>query len=227
MNRLVWDLRHEDIIRVPGTFLAADYFGTVPGYRVPPGAYRVRLSHGDRSLTETLEVLKDPRVETSPDDFGRQAELLASIRESINEIHSSITVMLGVREQVTKLVGLTRGSEGAEAIAESGTRLAEKISEWQERLIQTKLQTIMDAVNFPTRLNEQFLYLKGAVASADTRPTDAQMERYQELQEEWLRLKEEMSRLLDEDLAAFNALFRDRDVPAVVVPPFRSGRRDS
>ena len=43
MNRLVWDLRHTDVFRVPQLYV----FGGLQGRRVVPGDYTVRLSHGE------------------------------------------------------------------------------------------------------------------------------------------------------------------------------------
>jgi photosystem II stability/assembly factor-like uncharacterized protein len=217
MNRLVWDLRHEDAVRVPGTFMAADFFGTVPGHRVPPGTYRVELMLGDVRLSETVEVAPDPRVEVTADDFRKQEELLAAIGRSIDHIHRSIAAMQRVRDQVILAVERAAGLPGADEVEEAGGRLEERISRWEEKLIQTRLETIMDAVNFPTRLNEQFLFLKGAVASADARPTASQRERYQELEAAWAARRQEMKLLLDE-VMAFNDLLRRKDVPAVVPP---------
>ena len=218
MNRLIWDLRHEDIQRVPGTFLAADYFGTVPGYRVPPGTYRIRLTVGDTTAESGLEVVKDPRVAATAEDFAEAGRLLASIRESINDIHRTVIVVQKLREQVEVSVAATEGLESAETIAEAGSKLTKKLSELEERLMQPRLETIMDAVNFQTMLNEQFLYLKGAVASADARPTQGAMERFEELQAKWQTLKSDLGRILEEDVAAFNAMFEERNIGVIVVP---------
>jgi hypothetical protein len=197
--------------------MAADFFGTVPGHRVPPGTYRVELMLGDIRLSETVEVAPDPRVEVTADDFREQEELLAAIGRSIDHIHRSIAAMQRVRDQVILAVERAAGLPGADEVEEAGGRLEEGITRWEEKLIQTRLETIMDAVNFPTRLNEQFLFLKGAVASADARPTASQRERYQELEAAWAARRQEMKLLLDE-VADFNDLLRRKDVPAVVPP---------
>ncbi len=217
LNRLVWDLRHEDIDRVPETFLAADFFGTVPGYRVPPGNYEVRLMVGEKVLTETLQVLKDPRVEATDAELQEQAAFLGRIRESINAIHKSVVVLQQLREQVETRAASAEGFEGESEVGEAGKTLSAKLLELETKLTQPRLETIMDAVNFPTMLNEQFLFLKGAVASADAPPTESAKKRFDELQAQWEELQREMTALLEQDLARFNALFEEHGIPAIVV----------
>ena len=215
-NRVVWNLRHDDIVRVPGTFLAADFFGTVPGYRVPPGNYEVRLKVGEKMLTEAFQVLKDPRVEATDAELREQAAFLGRVRESINAIHNSVVVLQQLREQVETRVASAEGHEGESEIAEAGESLSEKLLELETKLMQPRLETIMDAVNFPTMLNEQFLFVKGAVASADAPPTENAKKRFDELQAQWEVLQREMTAILEQDLAQFNALFEKHDIPAIV-----------
>ena len=218
MNRFVWDHRHHDVTLIPGTFLAAQFFGTVPGYKVPPGTYRAKLSKGETTLTQTFEVLKDPRALATLDDLEEQAVLLAAIRENVNEIHESVMRMQKVRDQVRNLIETSAGHEKAGLVEAQGDALIRRIEAWEENLIQPRHEGIMDAISFPTMLNEQFLFLKGAVASADAPPTDGSRTRFEDLEASWLMLKAEMKRLLEEDLAAFNKLYQENDIPAVIVP---------
>ncbi len=62
MNRLVWDLRYDDPVQIPGAF----YEGEAPrGPIVPPGQYQLRLKLGDQTRTAPLTVIADPRVANS------------------------------------------------------------------------------------------------------------------------------------------------------------------
>ncbi len=219
LNRLVWNLRHEDIVRVPGTFLAADYFGTAAGFPVAPGGYEVRLRVGDETYSQNFQVHRDPRIEASDAELRQQAGLLARIQESINAIHRSVLELQAVRRQVDERVTWSAGLESAASIASAGNALSARLLELETRLMQPQLETIMDAINFPTMLNEQFLFLKGAVTSADAAPTESAKQRFDELQGQWRTLQEEMAALYDRELAGFNAIFRDRGVPAISGAP--------
>jgi hypothetical protein len=86
----------------------------------------------------------------------------------------------------------------------------------EEALYQTKNQSSQDPLNYPIRLNNKLSALAGVVASADAAPTASSYAVYEDLAG---RIDAELARLrtiLDTDLAAFNALVRDKAVPAVV-----------
>ena len=121
-----------------------------------------------------------------------------------------------VREQVDARVASAKDLSGGAEVAEAGGSLSGKLLDLETRLMQPRLETIMDAVNFPTMLNEQFLFVKGAVASADAPPTESARIRFQELQAQWVELQGEMTELLEQDLARFNALFEEHGIPAIV-----------
>ena len=76
----------------------------------------------------------------------------------------------------------------------------------------------MDVVNFPTMFNEQLLFLKGALASADAAPTEGALERLADLRRAWQDLQRRREELLEEELLRFNSLFQSNGIPAVVVP---------
>ena len=123
-----------------------------------------------------------------------------------------------VHKQVTelqqRLVHFPAGSK-IEILAKS---LVKKINHWEKQLIQTKHEAVMDVVNFPTMLNEQLLFVKGAVASADSQPTTGSLMRFRDLTSHWEKLHQEMIHILDVDLAALNREAKKADIPAIVLP---------
>jgi hypothetical protein len=86
-HRFVWDLRFPP----PPTLRSSYSIAAVPGRPTParpqgafvlPGRYEVRLTAGDRTVSQPLEVAMDPRVEAGPTglaallDFQRQVAAL-------------------------------------------------------------------------------------------------------------------------------------------------------
>jgi hypothetical protein len=67
MNRFVWNLRYADATTFPGLIMWA---GSVTGPRVSPGIYQVRLTADGKSQTQSLTVKKDPRLETTPEEYA-------------------------------------------------------------------------------------------------------------------------------------------------------------
>jgi photosystem II stability/assembly factor-like uncharacterized protein len=216
LNRFAWNLRHPDASRFRGMILWA---GNVTGPLVKPGSYQVRLTAGGKTFTEPFEVRKDPRLATTDADFAKQEELLLKIRDKLTETHDAIARIRAVRDQVTAAADRAKGSADAKAVADAADALKKKLTAVEEALYQTKNQSNQDPLNFPIRLNNKLASLAGVVASADARPTDQAHTVYDDLSGKIDAELAMLKKVLADDLAAFNRLVKEKDVPAVAVRP--------
>ena len=214
MNRFVWNFRNEDITKVPKLFT----FGSLQGYRVAPGTYAAQLTVGDAVQRQSFEVLVDPLVDLTPSDYVEQQQLLASIHRDADDIHQAVNRMTKVKDQVAGILSSTETRDDAEALKTEGEALMEKIDAWKEKLVQPKQQTFQDVINFPNKLNAQFLYLLSTVDSAEPPLTEGERMRYEDIYREWMSIQDEMQEILENDVPDFNALHRRLAVPAIVVP---------
>ena len=98
----------------------------------------------------------------------------------------------------------------------------QKLTAIEEQLYQTRNQSSQDPLNFPIRLNNKLASLGGAVASADAAPTAQSIEVYSELAGKIDAQLTALRQVMATDLPAFNALVRDKNIPAVAV---RTGER--
>jgi photosystem II stability/assembly factor-like uncharacterized protein len=216
MNRFVWPFQEEGVIEVPGLFGFGDAQPVVP-----PGTYRVRLTAGEHEATREVEVVEDPRIDTTTAEYAETQALLADIRAALNELHDSVlrarTVKAQVEAEVERAEDLEGNEEGAEAIAEAGGELAKALKEWEDSVVQTKSQTFQDVVNFPNLLNAQLAFLFDAVDDGPPN-TEGALTRWGTLESQWQERKAALQTILDADVAAFNALVAEHQVPAVVVP---------
>jgi hypothetical protein len=211
LNRFVWNLRHADATRFRGMILWA---GSLNGPTAVPGSYQVRLSAAGKTLTESFEVKKDPRLATTQADFQKQFELLSKIRDKLTETHDGVTRIRETRDQVKAFADRAKGNK---AVADGAKSLSDKLTAIEEALYQTKNQSNQDPLNFPIRLNNKLASLAGVVAGAENAPTDQSFAVYDDLV---ARIDAELAKLktvLSADVAAFNQLVRDQNLPAVVV----------
>ena len=69
VNRFVWNLRLPGAPRVEAADL--EPWHRDDGPMVVPGSYQVRLTVDDQSLTQSFEVVPDPRIAAGPEDLTR------------------------------------------------------------------------------------------------------------------------------------------------------------
>ncbi len=84
--------------------------------------------------------------------------------------------------------------------------------------MQPKNSAEQDTENFPTKLDNQLAYIYMKLDSTDSRPTDGQKERFQDLEREKEALLAQLRRIVDTDLAEFNVLIQKLGTPPIILP---------
>ena len=213
LNRFIWDLRYPDATRFPGLIMWA---GGTTGPRVVPGTYQVRLTVDGKTMTQSFEVKKDPRLEVTQADFAKQADLLMKIRDKFSETSEAILQIRDTRKQIDDI---TNRMKDQPAIADAAKSLKVKLTAVEEELYQTKNQSSQDPLNYPIRLNNKLAALGGVVGSSDAAPTDQSFVVYEELAGKINAQLQKLDETMRTDIPAFNKLVRDQNIPAVIVKP--------
>jgi hypothetical protein len=214
MNHFVWNLRYPDATTFPGLIMWA---GSVTGPRVSPGTYTVRLTAEGKAQSQTFTVKKDPRLTTTPEDYAKQLTLALQLRDKLSEANQGV---IEIRELRAQLEPYTKRSE--KPVADAASKLIQKLTAVEEDLYQTKNRASEDPLNFPIKLNNKLAYVMGVVEGSDNQPTSQSYTLYEELATQANAKLRELNGLMTTDLAAFNKLIHDQNVPAVQAP--KTGR---
>ncbi|MBV8858763.1 MAG: glycosyl hydrolase [Acidobacteria bacterium] len=216
LNRFVWDMRYTDATRFPGLILWA---GGTNGPRAVPGTYQVKLTADGQTYTQTFEIKKDPRLQTTQEEFDKQFALLTKIRDKLTETHNAVSQIRDVRRQVDDLLKRIGDQPNAKPVVTAGGNLNRKLQAIEEALYQTKNQSSQDPLNYPIRLNNKLAALGSIVASADAQPTEQSYTFYDELAAQIDAQLKQLNQVMTDDLKSFNALARSSDIPFVIVKP--------
>ncbi len=216
LNKFVWDLRHNDAVTFPGLILWA---GFTRGPKAVPGKYQARLTVDGISQTQPFEILKDPRLSgVTQEDLDKQLTLSIQARDKLSDAHRAILRIRDSRRQIEEMSArLDAKDTGQKAVIDLGKELAAKMTTIEEALYQTKNQSSQDPLNFPIRLNNRLAALLGVIQSAEAAPTAQSQMLYEELATAINSRLQSLKSLLDVDLAAFNKLAREKNVPPVIV----------
>jgi hypothetical protein len=221
LNRFVWDLHYPDAATFPGLIMWA---GNVRGPAIVPGTYKVRLAADGKSQTQTFDVKKDPRLNTTPQDYERQLEVAMQIHNKLNQSNQAVIQIRDIRKQLDAYTERVKDAK----VVDAAKALNQKLTAVEEALYQTKNRASEDPLNFPIKLNNKLAALEGTVESSDDPPTTQTTEVYEGLASQVNAQLETLKKLVNTDLATFNRLVHDQNVPAVIVTepkPAESGAR--
>ncbi len=198
--------------------------GNVRGPAIVPGNYKVRLTADGKSQTQTFEIRKDPRLNTTPQDYERQLEVALQIHNKLSQTNEAVIQIRDIRKQLDSYTERVKDAK----VVDAGKALNQKLTAVEEALYQTKNRASEDPLNFPIKLNNKLAALEGTVESSDDPPTTQTTEVYEGLASQVNAQLETLKKLVSTDLAAFNRLVHDQNVPAVIVAepkPAETGAR--
>ncbi|MEQ8715020.1 MAG: hypothetical protein RIC80_18515 [Cyclobacteriaceae bacterium] len=195
---------------MPGTFIYLSYSG---GPRVVPGDYKITLTSGQTTSTQTLTVKADPRWEVDQAGFEAQLALQIEVRDMVTDIHSTIADIRSIRDQ---LEGIDLG-DNKEAVA-NVKAFQEAITGVEDQVIQTKTESHQDPINYPVQLDTHVGYLFSVAHSQEGRPNDAIYDRLEDLKKEWAAVKSDYDQLIGEDLKAIEDLLEELNIPYIHIP---------
>jgi hypothetical protein len=188
-------MRYPDPVEIPGAiFRRYDPEGPL----APPGAYTVTLDVGGQSLTETFDIVKDPRLDMTDADFQKLYELLIDIRDKITETHEAVLEIQELRGHVQE--ASSGESESSEAGRLAGS-LITRLYQIEEQLYQFQAKATQDLINYPTRLNDKLSTIAALVEHADAPPNAQAYEIFRDV-----------SARIDEQIAKLNAIM-EKDWP--------------
>ena len=220
LNRFVWDMCYPDSEAVTESLSDKQETPDKPknGPLASPGTYQAQLTVGEQTHTQTFEICKDPRVTASQADFDAQFELWRQIRDKLSETHEAINHLRRIQRQVNewKKRADAREDTNTEAICEAAEALQEKLKAIEGELIQTGADTIGDRLRLPTMLSGKLAGLVSVVSVADFAPPKQAYELFEDLSSQINAQLDQLRSVIEEDVAAFNNLISEANVPAVV-----------
>ena len=243
INRVYWDLRHEDSppikLRTPPLghpgiafgpesiyyneegWRELDVEGSGPnGPLAVPGTYTIELSVGDERPTTNLEVVKDPTSTASEEDIREQIDLALRIRDRVNVLTQMGNSIEWLRKQIDDLEALLDGTENVDEVKEAATVFDQKLIDLERELyILRTTGASENLLRFPAGLFSHFKMLGDYVMTGDARPTPSKYEVFEELSARLAQYEEVFGTLLSADLQGFNAVARAHGLAGVALPP--------
>jgi photosystem II stability/assembly factor-like uncharacterized protein len=233
INRIWWNLRSEPSTQIrlrtsplyaPDVTIGSEGWRPAPGVGrisllAQPGTYTVKLTVGGQEFSQKLNILKDPHSTGTERDIETQTKLVSALRDEMNTMAECVNQMEALRVQLADLQKELGTDDTSKAIRKAANDLADKLISVEGNLLQLKLTGRgQDAVRWTPMLLQKISYLVAEVGgSSDFPPTTQQVAVQEELKQQGDKFQQEFQQLVAKDVAAFNALLRERNVPNIIV----------
>jgi photosystem II stability/assembly factor-like uncharacterized protein len=209
VRRFVWNMRHAGALRVAGNKMTPEL---AEGPFVLPGSYAARLTLGSETREVAFELAQDPHVGAALADLEKQEKVLLRMRDKVSDAHAAVNRLRDVREQVQ----LWQKRLGTHAdLAQQAETILGVLASIEDKLILPGEQKDNYGLIAHTRLNGAVCEVYSMAISADAKPTRAVQSMFGEYAQAIDDEVKRLSRLIKEDIAAFNEAIAAAALPAI------------
>jgi photosystem II stability/assembly factor-like uncharacterized protein len=197
LNNFAWDLRYPGAKGFQGMiFWGAGRSGSGP--MAVPGPYTVKLTVNGQTLTERMNVEKDPRIDSvTIADLTEQFKLAMQIRDKTTEANEMVITIRELKKQMDD-----RQKQNAE-LKTTFDPFRKKLSVVEEEIYQVQNRSGQDPLNFPIKLNNKMAALERVVETGDGKPIASAYTVFKELTDQLAAQKTKLDTAL-KDLVAVN-----------------------
>ena len=246
LNRVTWDLRYDPpkLVALRTTppenpriweeprFRGQDtrpvtHWGLEPaqvGPIVTPGKYTVKLTVDGRSLTQPLEILRDPKVPTSNADLDLSVKLQLRLRDNITAAAEMVNTIEVIRKQLEDVRNAYRDDPSKTAMLQQVTAMDKKLLDVETRLLEPAQMTSDDKYfQQAYRVYMNLIWLNGEVGpgagdvagGADFPPTDTSVAVVETIEKDLNAARAEYKKVMEQEVPAFNRAIAGTTAPLV------------
>jgi hypothetical protein len=235
LNRATWDLRHEPpkLVAMRTTPAENPHIWEEPRFRgqdtrpvthwgldqaqvgpiVTPGKYTVKLTADGQSFTQSLDILRDPKVPTSVADLDLSVRLQLRLRDDISAAAEMINTIEVMRKQLEDVQKAYRNDRSKDALLKQVADMDKKLLDVESKLLEPAQMTSDDKYfQQAYRVYMNLIWLNGEVGpgagdvsgGADFPPTDTSVGLVETIEKDLNTAKADYKKLMDQDIPAFN-----------------------
>ena len=216
LNRFSWNLEYKVPFDRPDGLVM--YGAGEGGPKAIPGTYQVRLTVGDSTQTEPLLIERDPRLQTTQDQYQQQLDLASRTGERLNQLWTALVELRDVKEQTQNVADRLNRDGDATDIAARAKSLIEGLTEVEGTLTQLQGEAPQDVLNYPGRHDNHWAVLYEAVNNPDTRITAGAISRFDDLDPQLDDILARLRKIYDTQLQEFNDAVRALNLDPVPRP---------
>ena len=208
-NRLIWDMRYPGFKAFEGMIF---YSSPNIGPKAVPGTYKVRLTVNGKSQEQEFEIVKDPRLPNTQNDYDGQFEFLTKVRNEVSRANEAIIKIRNIQKDLKYLKEKTK--ENAE-LQELISNYEKELSVIENNIHMTKNQSRQDPLNYGIRINNRLAFLMADSQRGDYPPTQQAQEFFKEVTQELNKEINALNSLVETQTQKINEKVKKEDIKMI------------
>ena len=219
LNRFVWDLRYTGPEPIDTSLEARAYQpfakspGRAPGAWAMPGQYTVELSAKGSTHTAQFNVVKDPRLDTTQEDFRAQFKVSVAITDGQTKVNRAVNQIRILKRQLKEFSGRLLAEHSL--FASRSTDLIDALETLEGQLVDIERETPRDVLRRPGGLHDRLADVMWTVSIADAAPPSQATEVAAEVIASVDSVLGQLEALVANDISAFNDEVNNAGIGAI------------
>ena len=204
LNQVTWSPRYESPFTVPPRIIMwGGGGGRGGGPKMAPGVYTVKLASGEWSQEQTFRLSTDPRLPQMTEAEGaEQLKLAMEVGGQLKTLYDTLAKLRDAKQQASQIADKAGASSPMMAAAKT---LNDQLASVEGDITQLQGEAGQDSLNFPGRIDNQWVALYTNIVGLERRLNKSIKERYTDLRPSTDDLMERAAGALKTDVATFNA----------------------
>jgi hypothetical protein len=204
LNQVTWTPRLESPFTMPERIVMWGGGGRGGGPKAAPGAYTVKLASGGWSQEQTFRLSTDPRLPQMTEAEGaEQLKMAMDVGTRIKELYDTLLKLRDAKKQAAQISDKV---DATSPVAAAAKTLNAQIAAVEGDITQLQGEAGQDALNFPGRIDNQWVALYSNIVQLERRLNKSVKERYTDLRPQTDDLMERAAGVLKTNVDAFNAV---------------------
>jgi len=213
LNRFVWDMRHQSLPGIPTAYIEGSY----RGHKAMPNLYSASLKQEDKISEVSFSILPNPLYNITKEEYLETHKFKIITEANLTDMHNSVNKLKKIQSQLIKIIKELPEEQKYMGLKSEGEALILQLKSWDEDMVQRKSKAYDDVENFPNKFTAEYIFLMNQNDSSIPKLNSASKNRLEELNKEWVELKNRSEELIQEVIPAYNKLLWNNEIGALNV----------
>lgn len=200
-NQYVWDMRYPGFKEFPGMVL---YSSPNRGPKAPPGIYKAVLKKGGKEVSQEFEIIGDPRLPNTAEDYQEQFDYLIKVRDEVTLANQAILDIRALKKDMAYLKEKIADNPDAKDLEGLLKNFKMEMEGIENNVHMTKNESYQDPLNYGIRINNRLAFLLADQQRGDFPPTDQAVEFFTEVKGELETELKNLDELIEKELPKIN-----------------------
>ena len=212
VNRFVWNMRHSILEGVPEVYIE----GRFNGHKVIPGKYKVKLSYLDKNFEITSEIIPNPMMSVSNNDFETYEVFMKDAENIYNQMTTMTNNFQKIKNEIEVLkIDLKKNDE--DELYNKAEDLIVELTNWDNIMVQRLSKAYDDVENFENGFTAHYLTLINAADSSLPMITNGAKNKFIELNKKWNQYKNQAVNVIRPKIIQFNQDCQKNGIGAIFI----------